>query len=203
MREDCLLHFVRFINDYLNLKRTTRTGHLFVRAYLTNHQCKSGIRPVLTKSHYGVHKSRAFWKDLVHDCGFVMPEQNKPHGGRSLATTTMISQNLPAQLITKQMHNASEATLKYYVRVHPTSNAIIQDALDPKLPSAMNDYPTPSEETATPTLMKKSEPVPSSPTTRYTTSTIKTALSSMAKPEDNIHNQNRSILHGQARGQPR
>ena len=195
MREDCILHPFRFMNDFLNLKRTTGSGRLFVRAtkdteILTNHQCQSGLRPVLTKSHYGVHKIRGFWKELVHDCGFIMPERNKPHGGRSLATTTMISQNLPAQLVTKQMRHASEATLKSYVRVHPTSNAIIQNALDPKLPHVaptsddnptLSDYPTPFEETAAPTVMKKPEPVPSSPTTRYAN---KPAVSSMAKPED-------------------
>ena len=195
MREDCILHPFRFTNDFLNLKRTTGSGRLFVRAtkdteILTNHQCQSGLRPVLTKSHYGVHKIREFWKELVHDCGFIMPERNKPHGGRSLATTTMISQNLPTQLVTKQMRHASEATLKSYVRVHPTSNAIIQNALDPKLPHVvptsdenptLSYYPTPFEETAAPTVMKKPEPVPSSPTTRYAN---KPAVSSMAKLED-------------------
>ena len=117
MKEDTLLHPFRFIQDFLSLQRPTGSGRLFVRATretecLTEHQCKSGIRPILTRSHYGVQKIRGFWKELVIDCGFIMPERNKPHGGRSLATTTMISQNLPAQLITKQMRHASEATLK-------------------------------------------------------------------------------------------
>ena len=130
------------------------------------------------------------WKELVVDCNFIMPERNKSHGGRSLTTTTMISQNLPAQLITKQMRHASEATLKSYVRVHPTSNAIIQDALDPKLPSTIacnpnaGYVPNPIEGTAAPTLTQKPKPVPSSLTTSHESSVSKPSLSSVAKPED-------------------
>ena len=50
MKEDCTLHPFRFIHDYMNLKRITGTGCLFVRATrnsecLTNQQYKSEIRP--------------------------------------------------------------------------------------------------------------------------------------------------------------
>ena len=84
----------------------------------------------------------------------------------------------------------SEAALKSYVRLHQTSNAIIQDGLDPKLPSTMDcvpnaaDFPTAIERTVAPALMQKLEPLPSSPTTRHAVSTSKPSLSSMAKPED-------------------
>ena len=137
MREDSLFHPFRFITDYLNLERSSGQKRVFVRATqqterLTEQQIRSGVRPMLTKSVYGEAKIRQFWRELVTDCKFKDAERNTPHGGRSLAATTMVSQNLPASLITQQLRHNSERTIRSYAHSHPKSNSLLQNAMDPK-----------------------------------------------------------------------
>ena len=99
---------------------------------LSDLQVNADNRFHLTRSVIGEGKIRQYWKELVCTCRFVNPEKNKPHGGRSLATTTMVSQNLAPCLITKQTRHNSEQTIKEYNRLHPVSSSLIQNAIGPK-----------------------------------------------------------------------
>ena len=135
---DPILHPYRFIKDFFDLQRPPAVNQrFFLKATsdtkeLSDRQVNAGNRFHLTRSVIGEGKIRQYWKELVCTCKFVNPEKNKPHGGRSLATTTMVSQNLAPCLITKQTRHNSEQTIKEYNRLHPVSSSLIQNAIGPK-----------------------------------------------------------------------
>ena len=95
---------------------------------IKDEQLECGVSFTLSKRVYG---DRAVRK-LEEHIGLSEKFHNKPHGGRSAATTSLISQNVPGELITKQTRHKSPRTLKTYNRPHPVANSLVQDALQPK-----------------------------------------------------------------------